>query len=211
MQKKSLLRISSALLAAMLLTGCFAPVLSAHAAAPYESNYTEKSNWEELILPALQKATDTKGVYRQLKLSLQYHTLSEGNLYNLYERDDVSIPLEVFRMLYEDGLMSGYLYKTLTHQAYSAEDFAAVFDVDTYYTSNPDLASTVGADPAALFSHFLNNGMAEGRVGNKDFNLSLYKENYPDLVKVYGDDNPSYYIHYMLYGKAEGRIADKAK
>lgn len=211
MKKKIVIRTGTAFLTCLMLAGSLMPVMKAEAAAAYDSEYTQKSNWEDLILPALKKATDTNGVYRQLKLSCQYGTLSEGNIKHLYEMTDVNVSLDVIRRLYEDGLVSGYLYKTLANLSYCASDFSVVFDATEYYNNNPDLQAAVGSDAEALFQHFLNNGMQEGRSGNSEFNLSVYKENYPDLVKVYGNDNPSYYTHYMLYGKAEGRIADKLK
>ncbi len=211
MKKKTILRTMAALLCALFVAEGIGLALPAHAASVYETKYSEKSNWEELILPALQKTKDENAIYRQLKLSMQYQTLSEGNLYNLYMRDDVFIPVSVLKKLYDEELISGYLYKTIAGGTFSAEDFKPVFDADTYYADNPDLQSVIGADPASLFAHFLNNGMAEGRSASKEFNLSYYKENYPDLVKIYGSDNASYYAHYILYGKAEGRIADKLK
>ena len=47
--------------------------------------------------------------------------------------------------------------------------------------------------------------MAEGRRGNKQFNVYAYKNRYADLKKAFGNNLCSYYLHYIEYGKAEGR------
>ena len=72
---------------------------------------------------------------------------------------------------------------------------------------NPDLATAFGDNQKALFEHFINSGMKEGRQASSQFNLEAYKANNPDLVAQFGDDNAKYYEHYISSGKAEGRIA----
>ena len=86
-------------------------------------------------------------------------------------------------------------------------DYSAVFDADYYYQTYPDLQTSIGNDPAALLSHFIKTGMAEGRNGNAQFNLKAYMCQNPDLMAVYGTDLPSYYRHYITNGKAENRKA----
>ena len=72
---------------------------------------------------------------------------------------------------------------------------------------NHDLATALGGNQKALFEHFLNSGMKEGRQASSEFNLAAYKSNNPDLVARFGDDNAQYYEHYIAGGKAEGRVA----
>ena len=87
-------------------------------------------------------------------------------------------------------------------------DYSAVFDVDYYYQTYPDLQQSIGYDPAGLLNHFVNTGMREGRNGNSSFQVKPYMYYNPDLIVAYGvNDLSSYYIHYICLGKAEGRKA----
>lgn len=89
----------------------------------------------------------------------------------------------------------------------TVNQYSAVYNYKDYMQYNPDLASSFGSNQKALFEHFINSGMKEGRQGSSEFNLAAYKANNPDLVALFGDDNAKYYEHYMAGGKAEGRIA----
>lgn len=82
-----------------------------------------------------------------------------------------------------------------------------IFDSSYYAEKYPELAETFGYDSDKLYSHFVSNGMSEGRQGCSTFNVQVYKDNNPDLSAVYGDDLPCYYEHYMLTGHSEGRTA----
>ena len=86
-------------------------------------------------------------------------------------------------------------------------DYSVVFNPDYYYDHNADLADGLGNNSAALFSHFINYGIHEGRQACESFNVHIYKTNSPDLAAVYGSDFKLYYDHYILHGKDEGRIA----
>lgn len=89
----------------------------------------------------------------------------------------------------------------------TVSQYSAVYNYKDYMQYNPDLAAALGDNQKALFEHFINSGMKEGRQGSSQFNLAAYKANNPDLVALFGDDNAKYYEHYMAGGKAEGRIA----
>lgn len=86
-------------------------------------------------------------------------------------------------------------------------DWSCIYQQAYYIQCNPDVYQAIGNDPDALFQHFVNNGMAEGRIASPEFNVQVYMQYYPDLVKVFGTDLKQYYLHYMNSGKAEGRIA----
>ncbi len=88
-----------------------------------------------------------------------------------------------------------------------ADVYRAVFRADYYYSSNPDLQKAVGNDETALFSHFVNHGIWEGRSGDGEFYLYVYMMENPDLFAAFGLDYPSYCRHYVEHGKAEGRKA----
>ena len=84
-------------------------------------------------------------------------------------------------------------------------DYSAVFDADYYYAHHKDVANAFGNDKQALFNHFMNYGIYEGRQASEEFNVDVYKANNADLVNAFGDDTRTYYIHYIKYGKAENR------
>lgn len=84
-------------------------------------------------------------------------------------------------------------------------DYSSVFNADYYADNNKDLLAAFGHDRTALFNHFLNFGMKEGRRASVEFNPAAYKARYKDLRSAFGDDWKQYYLHYILSGKKEGR------
>lgn len=89
---------------------------------------------------------------------------------------------------------------------YNGIDYSAVYDYN-YYSTYGDLQSAFNGDDIALLSHFINNGMSEGRQASKKFNVQIYKNNYTDLQQAFGNNLKPYYMHYIQNGKAEGRNA----
>ena len=85
--------------------------------------------------------------------------------------------------------------------------YAPVFDASYYAKNNKDLKIAFGNDENALFQHFLNYGMSEGRQASAEFNVKTYRNAYADLRQAFGNDLKSYYLHYMNCGKKEGRKA----
>lgn len=189
----------------MLVGALYFGGINASAAPAYDSAYTDTVSLESLIKPALLKNTDSAGIYRQLKLAIQYKGLNEGDLTHLFFYNGVVIPPECVNMLYADGYISSYTYKTLLLIPYTLDDFAPVFDPVYYYNNNKDLQAVCAYDPNAMFYHFLLVGQFEGRPASPSFNLGAYKEKNPDLVSVYGSNNAFYYQHYMLFGRFERR------
>ncbi|WP_022748649.1 hypothetical protein [Lachnobacterium bovis] len=90
---------------------------------------------------------------------------------------------------------------------YKGVDYKDVFDAETYYDNYIDLELAFGLDDQKLLEHFVNMGMAEGRMANSTFNVKDYRNNYKDLQNAFGNDLKSYYLHYINYGKEEERIA----
>ncbi len=90
--------------------------------------------------------------------------------------------------------------------ATNVKAYAAVFDAQFYASNYPDLYAAFGNNEKALFDHFLNNGMKEGRRGNAAFDPRYYKERYTDLQVAFGDDYTQYYMHYITCGSVEGRV-----
>ena len=99
-------------------------------------------------------------------------------------------------------------------------DYSSVYDPEFYLGRYPDVRSaytTVSAtgevelvDDAAVLSHFLACGMAEGRRGNNVFNVYYYQYRYSDLQGAFGHDLKLYYLHYVQHGYIEGRETDGA-
>lgn len=91
---------------------------------------------------------------------------------------------------------------------YNGTDYSAVYDYSYYNSKYSDLKSAFKGDDIDLLTHFVNNGMKEGRQASKKFNVQVYKNNYTDLQQAFGNDLKLYYMHYIQSGKAEGRNAE---
>lgn len=83
------------------------------------------------------------------------------------------------------------------------------FDARYYADNNPDLKAAFGYDEVSLLTHWIYNGISEGRRASKEFDLTYYKNSYADLRAAFGDDNLAYMIHYINCGKSEGRKASE--
>ncbi len=81
-----------------------------------------------------------------------------------------------------------------------------VFDLEAYRALNPDLAKTFGSNAAALASHYVTNGKAEGRAAT-GFAAEAYAAMNPDLFRAFGLDSAALADHYLRFGKAEKRVA----
>lgn len=99
-------------------------------------------------------------------------------------------------------------YPTETKAATRAERnaYRAVFDADYYYETYPDVAAVCGSKESALFNHFVNFGVKEGRSASADFNPQAYRQRYADLQQAFGSDMAAYCRHYVNYGIKEGRV-----
>lgn len=84
------------------------------------------------------------------------------------------------------------------------------FDAEFYYNTYPDLQAAFGMDEAALYNHYLNFGLKEGRFGSEEFNCYTYMNNYGDLRLTFAGDYLAYCKHYEEFGKEEGRNAAEA-
>lgn len=94
-------------------------------------------------------------------------------------------------------------------------DYSSVYDPSYYYNKYSDLRSAFSeklgsvtlVNDSALLSHFVNNGMSEGRRGNETFDAQGYYNRYPDLRQAFGTNLKSYYLHYVNNGRLENRSA----
>lgn len=90
---------------------------------------------------------------------------------------------------------------------YGGLDYSPVFNAIYYADRYKDLKAAYGYNRSALFTHFITNGMKEGRQAIDTFNVQAYRARYPDLQKAFGDNLPAYYQHYIHLGQKEKRIA----
>lgn len=83
------------------------------------------------------------------------------------------------------------------------------FDAEFYYNTYPDLQQAIGMDEQALYKHYINFGIKEGRFGSEEFNCYTYMNNYGDLRLAFGGDYLAYCEHYEKFGREEGRTASE--
>lgn len=79
------------------------------------------------------------------------------------------------------------------------------FDATFYANKYPDVKKAFGTNADALFNHFINNGMKEGRMINANFDPKAYIDAYPDIKAYCKGDYTKAYEHYFKNGKNEGR------
>lgn len=82
-----------------------------------------------------------------------------------------------------------------------------VFDEHYYADKYPDLKEAHGYDREALWQHFADHGLSEGRVMNDFIDVFTYRDTYRDLNEAFGDDWDAYVYHYLTSGAEEGRLA----
>ncbi len=85
----------------------------------------------------------------------------------------------------------------------------SIFSLDYYVKCNPDVLQVFGYNEAAIFQHFLDYGLEEGRVVSPIVNLQAYRDASPDLVEVYGDDWKGLAGHFVTYGIYETANGDR--
>lgn len=80
-----------------------------------------------------------------------------------------------------------------------------LFDANYYADRYPDLKLVFGYNSEALWTHFSNNGLNEGRVMNGLLDVVKYRRTYADLNNAFGDNWDLYVNHYLTAGALEGR------
>lgn len=80
-----------------------------------------------------------------------------------------------------------------------------VFDERYYADTYADLKVAFGYNKEALWTHYITNGINEGRSMNSLLNVSNYRYQYADLNAAFGDNWDAYLAHYITTGAKEGR------
>jgi len=83
--------------------------------------------------------------------------------------------------------------------------YAMAFDAQYYAETYPDVVAAYGNDYDSLLTHYINNGVKEGRNASATFNAKAYREYNEDLDKAYGDKWAEYHVHYAVFGVNENR------
>lgn len=86
-----------------------------------------------------------------------------------------------------------------------AADMSQFFDAEYYAKQYPDVVKVCGTDEEALYEHYVDYGIKEGRNGSEIMDVKLYRGLYPDLEEAFGDDWEAYVEHYLTSGVQEGR------
>lgn len=184
-------------------------VQAASSAPAYSSKWTAQYPFLTLLKSSLLNPyTNADGIYEQIKQGIKYKTVSEADLLQLVQ-EGIRIPSETIQKLYQEGWISSYLYKTLTGQGYSAEDFKEVFDASYYVSANPVIAAAVQngslpGDEASLFLNYLTCGIPAGLSGSSSFDFSYFESHYPQVVQALGGDRMNEVMYYMMYRDALG-------
>lgn len=113
--------------------------------------------------------------------------------------------MRFFRLAASVSLMGLCFLHGGTHA--SAGIMEGVFDEHYYADKYPDIKEIFGYDREALWQHFVNCGLIEGRRMNKYIDVVMYRNTYPDLNDAFGDDWDAYVTHYLTIGAQEGRSA----
>lgn len=137
--------------------------------------------------------------YNNIAASLLSQDESEDYLYLKNSQDVDDMSKLMFIRLYD------YIVSQQNESSLNYDN--AIFSAQYYRTKYPELVATIGDDNQALYNHFYNCGMIEGRQGCETFNVHIYIASNPDLQQIFGDDMVAYYQHYLNYGQYEGRIA----
>lgn len=92
------------------------------------------------------------------------------------------------------------------NMAVSAASLGDLFDAAYYAKKYPDVVAVYGTDANALYSHYVNHGIYEGRNAGPLFDVKKYRENNRDLEGIYGDNFAAYVNQYLSEGLKDGRI-----
>lgn len=83
---------------------------------------------------------------------------------------------------------------------------STVFDATFYSSNNLDVLKAFGNDPDALYNHFLEYGVKEGRQGSPVFHIKHYVNANPTVKQAYGNDFTNALLHYAKNGYSQGLI-----
>ena len=80
-----------------------------------------------------------------------------------------------------------------------------LFNAEFYAAKYPDVVNAVGNSDEALYKHFVEYGINEGRTCSAQLNPKMYRDNYSDISAAFGDDWDDVVKHYFNQGIKENR------
>ncbi len=83
----------------------------------------------------------------------------------------------------------------------SQGDVKGVFNSNFYMLKYPDLKEAFGSNADALWSHYVNFGMKEGRDPHPEISMSALRLRYAFLQTLYGSDYSKYIQHFVAANK----------
>lgn len=197
-----------------------ASALQAQAAAKVATTPAYATQWSTvyptvtLLKQALANPkTNADGIYEQLMMALKYSSIDEAGLQQLIA-EGIQVPTSVLTRLYNEGWISGILYKTLTGQQITAADYSAVFDANYYVSANPAIAAAVqsGAlpnDAETLLQNWLLCGLPAGLSGNGTYSKTWFESNFPAIAATLGNDAQQEVQYYILHKNSLTKAAVK--
>lgn len=80
-----------------------------------------------------------------------------------------------------------------------------IFDAKFYADTYPDVYDLFGYNWDMLYTHFMTQGVYEGRCASTIFDVAQYRRDNPDLDAMFKNDWDAYVAHYFTRGIREGR------
>ena len=80
-----------------------------------------------------------------------------------------------------------------------------MFDANVYTSINDDLRAAFGNNLTNLKRHWLQFGIAEGRISSYMYDPGVYSAMNPDLQKAFGNNNKALFQHFVQFGINEKR------
>lgn len=122
-----------------------------------------------------------KNCYRNLEMLLDNGYTMDYNTLSAYCAEylgKINGNPDAFYNVLKSCLDNPYLLNrpaaVVTATTYNGRDYSKVFDAAYYLQNNPELASTIGNNPAELLRHFVEVGISQGKAGNAAFNVVSY-------------------------------------
>ena len=82
-----------------------------------------------------------------------------------------------------------------------------LFNSNFYAAKYPEVVNVLGNDPEALYKHFIEYGLNEGRTCSAALNVKMYRDNYADVNEAFGNDWDKVVQHYFNNGIGENRLS----
>ncbi|SKB89799.1 Protein of unknown function [Lachnospiraceae bacterium] len=122
-----------------------------------------------------------KNNYRNLEMlldngyTMSYSTLSDYcDEYLAKKNGEPDSFYNILHSCLGNPYLTGRPAASVTATTYNGRDYSKVFDATYYLAAHPELAGSVGNNPAELLRYFVETGIAQGHSGNASFNVATY-------------------------------------